>query len=70
MLQQAAKELEFLRARQCDEAQGYYFSRPLPAQHLAKLLRTGILKAPFAAQRRAGKVVSVTDRDPTQRWSA
>jgi EAL domain-containing protein (putative c-di-GMP-specific phosphodiesterase class I) len=64
------KELEFLRARQCDEAQGYYFSRPLPAQHFAKLLRSGILKAPFAAQRRAGKVVAVTDRDPTQRWSA
>ena len=64
------KELEFLRARQCDEAQGYYFSRPLPAQHFAKLLRSGILKAPFAAQRRAGKVVAETDRDPTQRWSA
>jgi len=25
-------ELAFLRQHQCDEAQGYYFSRPLPAE--------------------------------------
>ncbi|MGQ0486697.1 MAG: sensor domain-containing protein [Hyphomicrobiales bacterium] len=36
------EELVFLRAQHCDEAQGYYFSRPLPAQQFAKLLRTGI----------------------------
>jgi diguanylate cyclase (GGDEF)-like protein len=37
------EELEFLQAHQCDEAQGYYFSRPVPAEQFAKLLRTGIL---------------------------
>jgi EAL domain-containing protein (putative c-di-GMP-specific phosphodiesterase class I) len=36
------EELAFLQALQCDEAQGYYFSRPVPAQEFAKLLRTGI----------------------------
>jgi len=39
------KELEFLQAQQCDEAQGYYFSRPVPAQQFAKLLETGIPEA-------------------------
>jgi diguanylate cyclase (GGDEF)-like protein/PAS domain S-box-containing protein len=32
------EELEFLRAHQCAEAQGYYFSRPVTAEHFAKLL--------------------------------
>ena len=36
------EELEFLRAHQCDEAQGYYFSRPVPAQQFALLLKNGI----------------------------
>jgi diguanylate cyclase (GGDEF)-like protein/PAS domain S-box-containing protein len=36
------EQLEFLRARQCDEAQGYYFSRPVPPQQFANLLRTGV----------------------------
>jgi EAL domain-containing protein (putative c-di-GMP-specific phosphodiesterase class I) len=34
--------LAFLRAHHCDEAQGYYFSRPVPAQRFAGLLRTGL----------------------------
>jgi diguanylate cyclase (GGDEF)-like protein/PAS domain S-box-containing protein len=38
------EELEFLRASRCDEAQGFYFSRPLPPKHFAKLLRLGELK--------------------------
>jgi EAL domain-containing protein (putative c-di-GMP-specific phosphodiesterase class I) len=37
-------ELEFLRAHQCDEAQGYYFSRPLPPQQFASLLRAGSIE--------------------------
>jgi EAL domain-containing protein (putative c-di-GMP-specific phosphodiesterase class I) len=35
-------ELEFLQVQQCDEGQGYYFSRPVSAQQFAILLETGI----------------------------
>ena len=32
----------FLQAHDCEEAQGYYFSRPVPPQQFAKLLETGL----------------------------
>ena len=35
-------EMEFLQDHQCEEAQGYYFSRPVPPEQFAKLLETGI----------------------------
>jgi diguanylate cyclase (GGDEF)-like protein/PAS domain S-box-containing protein len=38
-------ELEFLQAHNCEEAQGYFFSRPVPAQKFARLLETGIREA-------------------------
>jgi EAL domain-containing protein (putative c-di-GMP-specific phosphodiesterase class I) len=36
------EEVAFLRAYRCEEAQGYYFSRPVPAEQFAMLLRNGI----------------------------
>jgi diguanylate cyclase (GGDEF)-like protein/PAS domain S-box-containing protein len=39
------EELVFLQAHQCDEAQGYYFSRPVLPEQFAKLLKAGILEA-------------------------
>ena len=42
------EQLAFLRTQQCDEAQGYYFSRPVLAQEFAKLLETGIATPTFA----------------------
>jgi diguanylate cyclase (GGDEF)-like protein/PAS domain S-box-containing protein len=39
------EELAFLQAHQCDEAQGYFFSRPVIAQEFAKLLKTGVSTA-------------------------
>lgn len=35
---ETAEELAFLKANDCDEAQGYYFSRPVPAEDFVKLL--------------------------------
>ena len=45
------EEVAFLRAYRCDEAQGYYFSRPVPAQQFAMLLRNGIPEASVAVHR-------------------
>jgi diguanylate cyclase (GGDEF)-like protein/PAS domain S-box-containing protein len=39
------EQLAFLEAHQCDEAQGYYFSRPVLPEQFAKLLKTGITMA-------------------------
>jgi diguanylate cyclase (GGDEF)-like protein/PAS domain S-box-containing protein len=36
------EEMAYLLAHKCDEAQGYYFSRPVPHQQFATLLETGI----------------------------
>ncbi|VAW86682.1 diguanylate cyclase/phosphodiesterase (GGDEF & EAL domains) with PAS/PAC sensor(s) [hydrothermal vent metagenome] len=34
-------QLDFLQAQGCDEVQGYYFSRPLPVDEMARLLQQG-----------------------------
>ncbi len=36
---ETAEQLDHLRAQGCDEIQGYFFSRPLPAADFAKLIR-------------------------------
>ncbi|MEJ7819126.1 MAG: EAL domain-containing protein [Rubrobacteraceae bacterium] len=41
---ETAAQLDYLRRQSCDEAQGYYFSRPLPADEFVHLLEG----APFA----------------------
>ncbi len=41
---ETSSELDFLKAHGCDEAQGYYFSRPVPPEDFATLLRTGLPK--------------------------
>jgi diguanylate cyclase (GGDEF)-like protein/PAS domain S-box-containing protein len=33
------EQYDFLRHRQCDEMQGYFYSRPLPAQRFAEMLK-------------------------------
>jgi EAL domain-containing protein (putative c-di-GMP-specific phosphodiesterase class I) len=43
---ETVEQMTFLQSHGCDEAQGYYFSKPVVAQQFAKLLETGL--APFA----------------------
>jgi diguanylate cyclase (GGDEF)-like protein len=38
---ETVEQLDFLRARGCDEIQGYYFARPLPAIEISKLFLNG-----------------------------
>jgi diguanylate cyclase (GGDEF)-like protein len=45
------EEAAFLRAYRCEEAQGYYYSRPVPPQQFAVLLRNGIPASAIVAQR-------------------
>ena len=35
------EQLELLREQGCNEIQGYYFSKPLPAEDFLKLLESG-----------------------------
>jgi diguanylate cyclase (GGDEF)-like protein/PAS domain S-box-containing protein len=42
------EELAFLQTHQCDEAQGYYFSRPVLPRQFAKLLEGGLSHAASA----------------------
>ncbi|MDQ3617767.1 MAG: EAL domain-containing protein [Pseudomonadota bacterium] len=44
---ETAEQLEFLRANDCDQAQGYYLARPMPVQELEQLWRSsgGIVSA-------------------------
>ena len=48
---ETASQLAFLRAHQCDEMQGYYFSPPLEPKEVAHLLRTA---SPLALRARDG----------------
>ncbi len=47
------EELAFLQAHQCDEAQGYYFGRPMLAEQFARLLETGISESVLPLRSRA-----------------
>jgi diguanylate cyclase (GGDEF)-like protein/PAS domain S-box-containing protein len=64
------EEVTFLRACQCDEAQGYYFSPPVPPQLFANLLRSGIPNAPVRVRRRTLEVEARTGGDLTKRLVA
>jgi diguanylate cyclase (GGDEF)-like protein/PAS domain S-box-containing protein len=44
------EDLEFLQIHECDEAQGYYFSRPVLPEQFAKLLKTGVPRGAVSVQ--------------------
>jgi diguanylate cyclase (GGDEF)-like protein/PAS domain S-box-containing protein len=49
-------ELDFLLTHKCDDAQGFYFSKPVPAPEFARLLMGGMPKA--TAPKRAGSIAA------------
>jgi diguanylate cyclase (GGDEF)-like protein/PAS domain S-box-containing protein len=52
------EQLEFLQSQDCDIAQGYYISRPVPAEDFGRILAAGLPELPGEALRqslRAGK---------------
>jgi diguanylate cyclase (GGDEF)-like protein/PAS domain S-box-containing protein len=58
-------QLALLAARDCDQMQGYFFSRPLPADALAQLLREDRRLAPdLIGQSKEAPAVLVLDDDP------
>ena len=52
------EELAFLRAYRCDEAQGYYFSQPVPAQQFAMLLKNGMPESGVVLHRSSAMVAA------------
>jgi EAL domain-containing protein (putative c-di-GMP-specific phosphodiesterase class I) len=45
-------QLTFLKAQNCDEAQGYYFSRPMVAELFEKLLEVSSFKLNYGEESR------------------
>ena len=55
-------QMSFLRAHQCDEIQGYYFSKPLPVDQVADKLRDTAVHALTAAVQTADLLAVSKDR--------
>ncbi len=47
---ETAEQLAYLREQGCDEAQGYFLSRPMPAEQITALLRKGLRLMPEPAE--------------------
>jgi diguanylate cyclase (GGDEF)-like protein/PAS domain S-box-containing protein len=55
------QELEFLQAHQCEEAQGFYFSRPVAPQQFTTMLKSGISEQARLALRNLNRELEVAD---------
>jgi len=58
-------QLAFLRRNQCDQIQGFYFSRPLPPEDFAEMLRTGrTLNLGETSQDEKKRTLLIVDDEP------
>ena len=62
---ETSRQLSFLQDCHCDEAQGYYFSKPVPPERFAQLLADGVPAADFCERRDAG--VDIGERDDPEK---
>lgn len=58
-------QLNFLRLRHCDEMQGFYFSKPLPADQFAALLASGRTLGPPPGTGASGRSILLVDDEPS-----
>jgi diguanylate cyclase (GGDEF)-like protein/PAS domain S-box-containing protein len=62
---ETAEQLSYLRYHDCEEIQGFYFSRPLPAEAFEQLLREGRqLELPVEEEHLPEKTLLVVDDEP------
>jgi diguanylate cyclase (GGDEF)-like protein/PAS domain S-box-containing protein len=61
---ETAAQLSYLRRNQCDQIQGYHFSRPMPADQVTELLLRDQGLAPPAGTGQALKTLLIIDDDP------
>ena len=61
---ETAAQLAYLRRHQCDEMQGYHFSRPLPAEQFGALLQAEKGLAPPDGAQRAARTLLLLDDEP------
>jgi diguanylate cyclase (GGDEF)-like protein len=62
---ETATQLSYLGRRRCDQIQGYYFSRPLPAAQLEQLLRRDVrLNLPQPGGVAAERTLLIIDDEP------
>jgi diguanylate cyclase (GGDEF)-like protein/PAS domain S-box-containing protein len=61
---ETAAQLNYLRRHQCDQIQGYHFSRPLRAQQVTELLLQNTCLAPPTHLEHAQKTLLLIDDDP------
>jgi diguanylate cyclase (GGDEF)-like protein len=57
-------QLSYLRRHRCDQIQGYYFSRPLPAQQLTEMLLQNKSLLPQTGSARSDRTLLIIDDDP------
>jgi diguanylate cyclase (GGDEF)-like protein/PAS domain S-box-containing protein len=62
---ETVEQLSYLRHLDCEEMQGYYFSRPVPAEAFEQLLREGrLLQLPLEENAVPEKTLLVVDDEP------
>ncbi|MBV8632921.1 MAG: EAL domain-containing protein, partial [Burkholderiaceae bacterium] len=57
-------QLQFLRKLGCDEIQGYYFSKPVPAHEFAAMLKDGKCLPPADEAGSGGSTLLIVDDEP------